>query len=71
MIAGSGLPCKYFECLDQPKFTRRSWTFHNYHPPGVYGEIDILEGFNDIIRNHISLHTSANCTFKSSINKQT
>ncbi|KAG4418215.1 hypothetical protein IFR04_008657 [Cadophora malorum] len=27
------------------------WTFHNYDAPGFYGEIDILEGFNDITQN--------------------
>ncbi|KAH6712267.1 glycoside hydrolase family 16 protein [Leptodontidium sp. MPI-SDFR-AT-0119] len=55
------------DCGIWPSF----WTFRNYNSPGVYGEIDILEGFNDITRNFISLHTSANCTFKSPPNKQT
>ncbi len=51
----------------------RSWTFHNYNAGDFdnYGEIDILEAFNDITQNYVSLHTSLNCTFKSPTDRQT
>ncbi|KAL2064217.1 hypothetical protein VTL71DRAFT_4711 [Oculimacula yallundae] len=55
------------DCGIWPSF----WAFHNYNNPGVYGEINILEGSSDITRNYISLHTSNNCTFKSPADKQT
>lgn len=40
-----------------------SWTIRNGNGP--YGEIDILEGSNDITQAFISLHTENACTFKS------
>ncbi|KAI9055369.1 hypothetical protein LZ554_000326 [Drepanopeziza brunnea f. sp. 'monogermtubi'] len=57
------------DCGIWPSF----WSFHNYNAgdPDNYGEIDILEGFNDITQNYISLHTSLNCTFKSPARLQT
>ncbi|TGO39017.1 hypothetical protein BHYA_0062g00200 [Botrytis hyacinthi] len=40
-----------------------SWTIRN--GDGPYGEIDILEGSNDITQAFISLHTENACTFNS------
>jgi len=45
-----------------------SWTIRNGH--GTYGEIDIIEGFNDIEQNYMTLHTANNCTFKSPARNQ-
>jgi hypothetical protein len=40
-----------------------SWTIRN--GDGTYGEIDILEGFNDINQAYTTLHTGGACTFDS------
>lgn len=39
--------------------------------PGPYGEINILEGFNDITQNYMTLHTSGACSFNPPANTQT
>ncbi|PMD40507.1 glycoside hydrolase family 16 protein [Hyaloscypha variabilis F] len=45
------------DCGTWPSF----WTIRNN--PGPYGEIDIYEGFNDIERVYMTLHTGGNCSF--------
>ena len=46
-----------------------SWTIRN--GAGTYGEIDIIEGFNDITQNYITLHTGGACTFDPPANTET
>ncbi|KAI9640101.1 hypothetical protein NHQ30_011503 [Ciborinia camelliae] len=47
------------DCGTWPGF----WTIRNGNGP--YGEIDIVEGSNDITQGYTSLHTAGACTFKS------
>lgn len=72
-----GLLCEYIEVFSSSRRTKAdvvgSWTIRD--DQGTYGEIDIIEGFNNVDTNFMTMHTDTEkpgtCTFSPPADQET